>query len=906
MRSGIRFFGVLFVIMGLVSCGTNPLISPNKEMYWWSSTHSDAELLVKDIDISKCNKKYDKAGVMIFPFIRNQSWDDYFQNKDKNEFNNSLALSIMPYMTDAKQKHLIYPSREDKSTNKFNSYSVNCDNTEDINFYYRLPHYYPTVMFTTQNQQQQKQLHQMLQSKLKDFFPLTNIITLPSVGKKYKMGELLKIILKNEENTIKQQVAKFGLPFPIKVEFKGFGKGAASEIKLPYDNIIVDPQQKVSSPSPIPTPPAPTNPSSLNPDSSDSKNLDKTNNKITIKLPADFVNIFKSKNIKLTNHMKLIGCPKASFKQTRNSFVTENCSKKPSSLSIDGFILTKKQVKNGKTTTFEPNDIKTKEIIISSSEGNYFAYNGTTALSDCNISKGESSKSFPYTCIEKQLSFRVAQNLSRCNIKRTIVLKEILLSSAKDYPLHMSPFDCKVVITNWPASMMNKIPNICHKNIWGKKLTCKLSVADIRKAATNNGRKEFPLKLSAGWENTTISVDITNENSKIYSINVRPSWPFAHNYWWQWQHVRYNNRANPSCDKRTPKYAIKSVTYSNGNKRKPFNQQLQRKQLPTLQQIGWNSAKLPDTITLKLQQQGNPTAEKYHHNTEIKWKLSQVSGSRKWNFASKYKSKLEVKARQISLLTRSLNLSSRKSYGLYSFSSMDSCKNSSDGRSGRDVSYRDGQQTLTVKPCSKNSYFKFIDTLNGKPISRCAQPKSGQVSFQPYECLGKRKLIVVALSDKLDTHSNQIKKALTNAFQKNKKSFSLVTINPGRELSEELLQCEDIAGFNDYRNKNRFINKKLTKMGFGADDLDAWQNLEIVDLGYRSKLDKFAGIFYVTDDDKRSDFYKYLGLTQRWKNEFNIKLNVITTGSCQNWSTHAHASCQNINNIERALKNFLR
>jgi hypothetical protein len=904
MRSGIRFFGVLFVIMGLVSCGTNPLISPNKEMYWWSSIHSDAELLVKDIDISKCKKKYYKAGIKLFPFLRQNSWHNYVKNI-KAPFEKDVALSIMPYFVDKDdQDHFVFFNLKQGNSKKFDY--VSCNSKQQEKYYYNYPHYYPSVLFTTENNEQQIKLYQRLQDKVIKFFPFTNKVIIPQANQ-YKMAELLNSILKNEENTIKEQVTKLGLPFKITVTFKGFGEGKASKIKLPYDNIIVDPQQKVSSPSPIPTPPAPTNPSSLNPDSSDSKNLDKTNNKITIKLPADFVDIFKSKNIQLINHMKLIGCPKASFKQTRNSFVTENCSKQPSSLNINGFILSQKKIENGKTTTFKPKDIKTKKIRISS-PGNYFAYeNNSNPINVCNISKGESSKSFPYTCIGKRLSFRVVNNFSRCDIKRTIVLNDIL--SAKNYPLQMLPFDCKVIITNWPASMMNKKPNICHKNTWGKKLTCRLSVADIRAAQTSTRKniKEFPLKLSAGWENTTtISVDITNENSKIYSINVRPSWPFAHNYWWQWQHVRYNNRANPSCDKRTPKYAIKSVTYSNGNKRKSFNQQIQIKQLPTLKQIGWNDAQLPDTITLKLQQQGNPTAEKYHHNTEIKWKLSQVSGSRKWNFASKYKSKLEVKARQISLLTRSLNLSSRKSYGLYSFSNMDSCKNSSDGRSGRDVSYRDGQQTLTVKPCSKNSYFKFIDTLNGKPISRCAQPKSGQVSFQPYECLGKRKLIVVALSDKLDTHSNQIKKALTNAFQKNKKSFSLVTINPGRELSEELLQCEDIAGFNDYRNKNRFINKKLTKMGFGADDLDAWQNLEIVDLGYRSKLDKFAGIFYVTDDDKRSDFYKYLGLTQRWKNEFNIKLNVITTGSCQNWSTHAHASCQNINNIERALKNFLR
>jgi hypothetical protein len=449
----------------------------------------------------------------------------------------------------------------------------------------------------------------------------------------------------------------------------------------------------------------------------------------------------------------------------------------------------------------------------------------------------------------------------------------------------------------------------------GRTLECKLSAQDIKTAQSKTGsqknKKDFLLNWGSSWENIIIPVDITKETHLISAEYLIPRWPFDTNdSWWQWRNIKYDNIATQSCTKKTPRYAIKKVIYSNSVSshysqvgRNAFY--LPKGQLSTLQEIGWTYAQLPDTVQLTLEQQGSQTAKSYKHETTISWKLSEVTAHSSWFLAQRGRSELEKNMQRVSLSTRDLKLDGNGSYGVYQFPTVEACRQSNDGSSG--IKSRiavQHEQLLTVKPCEP-LHFKVIDELNGQPISRCTQPDKNWIAFKPYGCSGKRKLIVVALGEKLDPYNQEIRKALVNAFQQySEKPFTLDTITPGRQLNGEVFQCEDMPNSKTVGEIKRFIRRKLTSLRFGADDLDDWKNLELINLQYQDRLNELAGIFYVTDDAGNSDIFNYVGLPLKWR-KAGVPLTVITTGSCQDW-TDNQIVCQPLSQIGIALENFLR
>lgn len=611
----------------------------------------------------------------------------------------------------------------------------------------------------------------------------------------------------------------------------------------------------------------------------------KTDKEVKVSLPEAFISIFNESKIKLSNHMQLEECPKAIFKQKGNSFVTKNCSIAPSSLSIDGFKFTSNKTQNGKITLFEPKDILTKEISISSPV-DYLAYFNKKPLSDCNISQGESKKSFPYRCIAKPLSFRVAQDFLPCDIKKNAIsLKDVI----DDAPISLDLPDCYVNITDWPPEW--KKPKECDLiDDSQSRLKCKLSVEDIKQK-----KKEIQFNFGNGWEPATISINISKKDYSIKDIDrknvigkAKPIWPF-NDKGWQWEENNAQD-AKSNCDQ--IKYAITHITYfhEKGKLKLKLKKHNTKVQLPNLRNMGWTYDELPHTVELTLE---------HKVNNPVRWKLSEVRKDDQWTLADKYKLHENI---IVKLSTNDLNLTD--SY-LYTFSNMKACKKFN---GSGEIMVPIPETLIVEKPCSEA--FKFINDEDDTSISRCTKVDmlTKQLNFKPYGCSGKRKLIVVALGEELNKYNNQIKTALINAFQKyNSVPFSLITIQPGRELSEEILFCEDMI---DIKEEKRLINKKLR---FGARDLDAWQNLKIVNLQYQSKLNELEAIFYITgaglyDIDNINNFAK---IPKKWKQQ-GVPLTVITTKTktnttiCKKWHKDAQASCEYIDEIETALENFLK
>jgi hypothetical protein len=918
-----RFVGILFVLMGLLTCTTPPINSPEpiQELLWWDNEkgekHDDSQLLNKPVVLNQCvnekgqpqktkMKKSTKAGAWIHPSsIRKDPWDEVFKKTTKKPFTDSVAVSIVPYLEDKNgKKQPLFPiinSALFGKQGKFNSYYLSCQ-AVDIQKFKKLaeqhPHYYPTVLLTpVQKTGKQTILFDRLLEQINTFYELTTEPIAVDLSSFTTMGKLLQQILKKEniEQRLKQLV-----PFSVTVKAEGFG--AASNIILAENNWIL---------SPDPSKP-PTERPGMD-EKNDEKNeiLQQRTSLLTkvvkITLPEDFVKMFENTaNINLTDHLRLgINCRGATFTQDKNTFITNDCSASPTLLTIDGFRLTQNRKVEGNTTIFMPdNNILSKKITISQSgdyfAGNYFAYHNDNPLNVCDISG--SSKSFPYQCIGKPLSFRIDKKFSRCDIEKTISLTHVVSNMLSSGKLPWN-FSCKVKLTLPAGWNLQPSSPGCSRT-----LECKLSAENIRMALSETGskknKKDFQLSWGSGWETVSIPVDITKKTYPISAEYLIPRWPFAaSDSWW-----KKNNQPQRSASPCTiePRYAITSVIYSRGKNQKLGS--VREGQLPTL--ISWTYAQLPDTVTLTLEQQGSQTAKSYRREVTISWKLSEVTAYPSWFLAQRGKSELEKDNRRLSLSTRSLNLDKNRSYGVYQFQTAETCRQSNDGSGGKKstVAVQHEQQQLTVKPCEA-LHFKVIDELNGQPISRCTQSDKNWIAFKPYECPGKRKLIVVALGEKLNLYPNEIKDALTSAFQQySGEPFTLNTIDPGRELSVDVFRCEDMPDSQNVGKIKRFINRKLTRiLRFGARDLDAWRNLELIDTEYQSRLNELAGVFYVTDDAGGADvnhIYKYIGIPQKWK-EAGVPLTVITTKSCKDW-TGKGITCQLISQIGTALENFLR
>jgi len=257
-------------------------------------------------------------------------------------------------------------------------------------------------------------------------------------------------------------------------------------------------------------------------------------------------------------------------------------------------------------------------------------------------------------------------------------------------------------------------------------------------------------------------------------------------------------------------------------------------------------------------------------------------------------------------------LKGNKNYGVYKFSNIEYCRESINGNGGNRLSdfTQNGQKINSLK----SSYFKVFDELNGGAVSRCTKSSNNKLTFEPYKCYGKRKLIVVALGNKLDRYNTQIKQAIANIFQANmrdRKALTLVTIKTGRIVSEPLLQCEDLNDMT--RSEAKQIIYKKIKLRFGAYDLRTLEDLKLVSYAYQNQLDQLDRIFYLTDGanmpSDSGNIYEYATTPNKvWKQDNEIQLTVLTNGDCKVWNQNVMATCKKFQagTIEKALQQFLK
>ena len=230
------------------------------------------------------------------------------------------------------------------------------------------------------------------------------------------------------------------------------------------------------------------------------------------------------------------------------------------------------------------------------------------------------------------------------------------------------------------------------------------------------------------------------------------------------------------------------------------------------------------------------------------------------------------------------------------------------------------QTNLKNIPFETNTYIKLFDELNDKPISRCTQAINQtpwRLDFEPYQCHGKRKLIIISTSEKFNSYGKQIPQTISKVFQNqldSKIPFTLVTILPGRKLSKPLLKCEDLADL-EKTEAEKFIWQQLNNIRFGARDLHALQNLDLANIVYAKE--KLQSVIYLTDNSKIPTDIKYINDKDlsvpiiTWKKS-GIPLTVLTIDSCLPWIKKAEATeCQEltdktaIKQIQQALKKFL-
>jgi len=557
------------------------------------------------------------------------------------------------------------------------------------------------------------------------------------------------------------------------------------------------------------------------------------------------------------------------------------------------------------------------------------------------IKRRQQLVSFPYQCLKNDL-YAYVSPLSHCKYneisKTKRPLKDVILSGNNEFKPTFPSCEVKLFL---PAALLKNAQvssSECKSEPQNNTLLhCRLSSSDINLAAKAEAeakkkskpkfQKTFTLNLGNGWESANVSVDIIKEQHHVIQqlmASSRPRWPFApKDSWWQWKESSGKKVTN-SC-MTSPKYEIDSVTYKNDanhqtlTKSKLLELNLQKK-LPTLENIRWDENwPLPDTVSLNLRQQGikATTANtkysdqpKYRYQADIDWKLSEVPTSPQWRSSIKYKKELENIV-TMNVSTRSLDLDSNTDYAVYQFKDKKSCRNLKGGIQSAEL--QSGTTQIDIKPCF--GHIKVLDNLTAKPVSRCTQPVNQILRFKPYKCSGKRKLIVVALGEKLNRYHQPIKDAIANIFQanlKDRKPLTLVTIKTGRILSKPLLQCEDLNDMNPSEAKPIIYQKN--KMPFGAYDLRTLEDLELVNYDYQNKLDQLDSIFYLTDgasmpNDKTKIRQLAVIPKDSWNADHGIKLKVLTIGDCKVWIKNAKANClvlKDAGTIEKALQQFIR
>lgn len=326
-----------------------------------------------------------------------------------------------------------------------------------------------------------------------------------------------------------------------------------------------------------------------------------------------------------------------------------------------------------------------------------------------------------------------------------------------------------------------------------------------------------------------------------------------------------------------------------------------------------DNIKVSDTLPLSYQDIGQDLLFRVNPSEE-----TQPCITKRLSLTEVIQEKRSLKLEPTPVPVRWLNtIAYRENYAIYQYPDKTACRTGTDPN--RLSYYTAATQPDKMIPCV---YVKLFDEINDKPASRCSQPIQQQnqwvIDFEPYQCGEKRKLIVVSTGEQLDRTGGKripqtLVKVLQNQFQ-NRPPFTVVTVKPGRELSEALLQCEDLADLEESEAKAQ-IRRQVQTIRFGATDLRALADLDLVNLVYPKE--KLHSVLYITDNsgipadiERINDKHLSVPLIT-WKRA-KIPLTVLTSGSCEPWLKRAEAeTCdtlqrqQAVTQIQSTLKAFL-
>lgn len=155
-----------------------------------------------------------------------------------------------------------------------------------------------------------------------------------------------------------------------------------------------------------------------------------------------------------------------------------------------------------------------------------------------------------------------------------------------------------------------------------------------------------------------------------------------------------------------------------------------------------------------------------------------------------------------------------------------------------------------------------------------------------------RKLVVIALSAALDVtgHGKTIQNALLTVFKSRPKGiFTLLAIGPGRQLSHPVLKSEELA---ELLTTPDTLQARMKQLHFSAHDLNALDDLELVDVYMTHYQIPVSQVIYLTDNWNMlvTPPRKQLGVPLAWQRE-GIPLTVLTTESCALWQQQTGAHC---------------
>jgi hypothetical protein len=179
-----------------------------------------------------------------------------------------------------------------------------------------------------------------------------------------------------------------------------------------------------------------------------------------------------------------------------------------------------------------------------------------------------------------------------------------------------------------------------------------------------------------------------------------------------------------------------------------------------------------------------------------------------------------------------------------------------------------------------------------------------------------RKLLIVSLSAELDVEGTGkiIQNALYNVFKSlrtSKVPVTLLAIGSGRQLSNPILTGEELPNLTVGGEVDE-LRTKLRQLQFSATDLNALDDLELIDVYTTNHDMQVDRILYLTDNMHLSDTppRKQLGVPLAW-NKDGIQLTVLTTQRCNLWKEQAAAECvswpnQRLEELESVIREFLQ